>query len=231
MGAQGLAPAQRRDRAYLKGKPAGYFGGGLIAPQIGIHLGLGRPHVIDKLAAKSSIGKRFYVPDDWVTSDRVRGSLGIRPYSLVSVATKAALREPHTTIARRRRTSGGYVPDLRVVTVPIVPVSRQQLSAGCACAAFPALVAVGAGLITTNPALKTVLLVGVDMIHRLTDPNDPGCFLWSGGAGAAVLEGGSRRALSAPLFRPMAPTRQGGAFSPTAPSNRPTSTVLRTAAP
>jgi 3-oxoacyl-[acyl-carrier-protein] synthase III len=30
---------------------------------------LGRPHVIDKLAAKSSIGKRFYVPDDWVTSD------------------------------------------------------------------------------------------------------------------------------------------------------------------
>jgi len=25
---------------------------------------LGRPHVIDKLAAKSSIGKRFYVPDD-----------------------------------------------------------------------------------------------------------------------------------------------------------------------
>ena len=28
---------------------------------------LGKPHVIDKLAAKSSIGKRFYVPDDWVT--------------------------------------------------------------------------------------------------------------------------------------------------------------------
>jgi hypothetical protein len=30
--------------------------------------------------------------------------------------------------------------------------------------------AIGAGLITTNPALKMVLLVGVDMIHRLTDP-------------------------------------------------------------
>jgi 3-oxoacyl-[acyl-carrier-protein] synthase III len=29
------------------------------------------------------------------------------------------------------------------------------------------------------------------MIHRLTDPNDPGCFLWSDGAGAAVLEGGN----------------------------------------
>ena len=66
---------------------------------------------------------------------------------------------------------------------------------GCACAAFPALVATGAGLITTNPALKTVLLVGVDMIHRLTDPNDPGCFLWSDGAGAVVLEGGSEAGL------------------------------------
>src|SRR5262249_55792130 len=30
---------------------------------------LGRPHVIDKLAASTGISKRFYVPDDWVTSD------------------------------------------------------------------------------------------------------------------------------------------------------------------
>ena len=34
-------------------------------------------------------------------------------------------------------------------------------------------------------------MIGVDIIHRLTDPNDPGCFLWSDGAGAAVLEGGN----------------------------------------
>ena len=34
-------------------------------------------------------------------------------------------------------------------------------------------------------------MVGVDMIHRFTDPNDPGCFLWSDGAGAVVLEGGT----------------------------------------
>ena len=30
---------------------------------------LGRPHVIDKLAAKTGISKRFYMPDDRVTSD------------------------------------------------------------------------------------------------------------------------------------------------------------------
>jgi 3-oxoacyl-[acyl-carrier-protein] synthase-3 len=39
--------------------------------------------------------------------------------------------------------------------------------------------------------MKTVLLVGVDMIHRLTDKNDAGSFFWSAGAGAAVLEGGN----------------------------------------
>jgi 3-oxoacyl-[acyl-carrier-protein] synthase-3 len=61
---------------------------------------------------------------------------------------------------------------------------------GCACASFPALIAVASGLIATT-AMKTILCVGVDMIHKLTDPSDPGCFLWSDGAGAAVLEGGN----------------------------------------
>ena len=30
---------------------------------------LGRPTVVDRLAASSGITQRFYVPDDWVTSD------------------------------------------------------------------------------------------------------------------------------------------------------------------
>ena len=46
-----------------------------------------------------------------------------------------------------------------------------------------------------------MLLVGVDMIHRLTDPNDPGCFLWSGGAGAAVLEGGYKAGFIGAAFQ------------------------------
>jgi 3-oxoacyl-[acyl-carrier-protein] synthase III len=71
----------------------------------------------------------------------------------------------------------------------------------CACAAFPAPVAIGAGLITTNAAMKTLLLVGVDMIHRLTDPNDPGCFLWSDGAGAVVLEGGTEAGFLGAAFQ------------------------------
>jgi 3-oxoacyl-[acyl-carrier-protein] synthase-3 len=38
---------------------------------------LGRPHVIDKLANRTGIGKRFYVPDDWVTSDLAQAELPI----------------------------------------------------------------------------------------------------------------------------------------------------------
>ena len=30
---------------------------------------LGRPTVVERLAASTGITKRFYVPDDWVTSD------------------------------------------------------------------------------------------------------------------------------------------------------------------
>ena len=36
--------------------------------------------------------------------------------------TRLEVREPHATIACRGRTSDGYVPDLRVTTVPIVTV-------------------------------------------------------------------------------------------------------------
>ena len=39
------------------------------------------------------------------------------------------------------------------------------------------------------------------MIHRLTDPNDPGCFLWSDGAGAAVLEGGNLQGFVGAAFK------------------------------
>ena len=72
---------------------------------------------------------------------------------------------------------------------------------GSASASFPPLIAIGSGLIATNPAIKTILVIGVDMIHRLTDPNDPGCFLWSDGAGAAVLEGGNQAGFIGAAFQ------------------------------
>ena len=68
--------------------------------------------------------------------------------------------------------------------------------------------------------MKTLLLVGVDMIHRLTDRNDPGCFLWSDGAGAAVLEGGTEAGFLGAAFQADGAyasgwgIRAGGTFEP-----------------
>jgi len=89
-------------------------------------------------------------------------------------------------------TSPDYVtPDTSVVLQHKVGAKNAGIfDVDCACASFPALIAVASGLIATT-AMRTILVVGVDMIHKLTDPSDPGCFLWSDGAGAAVLEGGN----------------------------------------
>jgi 3-oxoacyl-[acyl-carrier-protein] synthase-3 len=45
-------------------------------------------------------------------------------------------------------------------------------------------------MIATNPSIKTVLVLGVYLMHKLADPNDPMTFFYGDGAGAAVLEAG-----------------------------------------
>jgi 3-oxoacyl-[acyl-carrier-protein] synthase-3 len=59
---------------------------------------------------------------------------------------------------------------------------------GCACASFPTGLAAGAGIIAANPGIKTVLVVGVYLMHKLTTAADPMVFFYGDGAGAAVLE-------------------------------------------
>ena len=147
---------------------------------------LGRLHVIDKLAASTGISKRFYVPDDWVTSD-------LALMAAQEALKRAGRKSDDIDLIILGTTSPDYVtPSTSVVLQhKLGAKNASAFDVDCACAAFPALVATGAGLITTNPAMKTVLLVGVDMIHRLTDKNDAGSFFWSAGAGAAVLEGGN----------------------------------------
>jgi 3-oxoacyl-[acyl-carrier-protein] synthase III len=63
------------------------------------------------------------------------------------------------------------------------------------------MIAIGSGLIAANLAIKTILVINVDMIHSFTDTNDPGCFLWSDGAGAVVLEGGALQGFIGAAFQ------------------------------
>jgi 3-oxoacyl-[acyl-carrier-protein] synthase-3 len=59
---------------------------------------------------------------------------------------------------------------------------------GCACASFPTGFAAAAGLIAVNPGIRTVLVVGVYLMHKLAASGDPMVFFYGDGAGAAVLE-------------------------------------------
>ena len=157
---------------------------------------LGKPTVVDRLAASTGITRRFYVPDDWVTSDLALPA--------AKEALKRAGRKPEDVdLIIVGTTSPDYVtPDTSVVIqYKLGAKNAGTFDVGCACASFPPLIAIGSGLITANPAIKTILVIGVDMIHRLSDPNDPGCFLWSDGAGAAVLEGGDQAGFIGAAFQ------------------------------
>jgi 3-oxoacyl-[acyl-carrier-protein] synthase-3 len=157
---------------------------------------LGRPDVINKLAARTGINQRFYSPENWVTSDLA--------LTAAKEALKRAGRKPEDVdLIILGTTSPDYVsPSTSVVLQHKLGAKNAgAFDVNCACAAFPALVSIGAGLIATNAAMRTVLLVAVDMIHRLADPNDAGCFLWGDGAGAVVLEPGEQEGFIGAAFQ------------------------------
>jgi 3-oxoacyl-[acyl-carrier-protein] synthase III len=146
---------------------------------------LGNPDVIDKYAAATAITQRFYAPEDWATSDLCRPA--------AEEALKRAGRKPEDVdLIIVGTDSPDYItPDTSVVLQHKIGAKNAgTFDVGCACASFPACIAIASGLIATNPGLKTVLVIGVYLMHRLSDPNDPVCFFYGDGAGAAVLQGG-----------------------------------------
>ena len=96
------------------------------------------------------ITRRYYVPDDWVTSDIALPA--------AKEALKRAGRKPEDVdLIILGTTSPDYItPDTAVVL-------QHKLGAKNAgtltwvCASFPPMIAIGSGLIATNPAIKTFL--------------------------------------------------------------------------
>src|SRR3984957_6751167 len=118
---------------------------------------LGRPDVINKLAGRTGINRRFYAPKDWVTSDLALAA--------AKEALKRAGRKPEDVdLVIVGTTSPDYVtPDTSVVIqYKLGAKNAGTFDVGCACASFPPLIAIGSGLIATNPAIKTILVIGVD---------------------------------------------------------------------
>jgi 3-oxoacyl-[acyl-carrier-protein] synthase-3 len=141
------------------------------------------PEFVDKMEASSGIRTRWYAPDDWAASD-------------------LALRAAQQALERAGRTAedidliilGTDSPDyITPATSVVLQAKLGAKNAGtfdvaCACASFPTAFANAAGLMATNPALKTVLVVAVYAMHKLAAENDPMIFFYGDGAGAAVLE-------------------------------------------
>jgi 3-oxoacyl-[acyl-carrier-protein] synthase III len=141
------------------------------------------PEFVDKMEASTGILSRWYAPPDWSASD-------------------LALRAARQALQRAQKTPddidliilGTDSPDY--ITPATSVVLQAKLGAknagtfdvGCACASFPTAMSNAAGLMTTNPALKNVLVVSVYLMHKLASEDDPMIFFYGDGAGAAVLE-------------------------------------------
>src|SRR4051812_10055040 len=145
------------------------------------------PEFVDKMEAGTGIKQRFHAPDDWATSD-------------------LALRAAQQALERAGRTPedvdliilGTDSPDY--ITPATSVVVQHKLGAknagtfdvGCACASFPTGLSIAAGMIASNPSFKTILVIGVYLMHKLAYPKDPMMFFYGDGAGAAVVEPGDK---------------------------------------
>ncbi|MCG3194716.1 MAG: Acetoacetyl CoA synthase NphT7 [Thermoanaerobaculia bacterium] len=143
------------------------------------------PEFVDKMEASSGIRTRWYAPEDWAASD-------VALPAARQALEKAGRKPEDVDLIILGTDSPDYITPATSVVLQhkLGAKNAGTFDIGCACASFPMGFAVASGLIATNPALKTVLVVGVYMMHKLADPNDPMIYFYGDGAGAAVLEPG-----------------------------------------
>ncbi len=167
------------------------IGTGMYVPEIERPNSVMRPkfgQVIDKWEASTGIRTRFYAPDGWVTSD------------LAVEAAKAALEDAKLKpedidLIILGTDSPDYITPATSVVVQHKLGAKKAgtFDVGCACASFPTGLNLAAGLITTNPNLKYVLVIGAYMMHKLSDwENDLMSYYYGDGAGAAILTGSDK---------------------------------------
>ncbi len=141
------------------------------------------PEFVDKMEASTGIRSRWYAPDDWAASD-----LALRASQQALERAGKSVEEIDLIIL------GTDSPDYITPATSVVLQAKLRaknagtFDVGCACASFPTAISNAAGLMATNPGLKTVLVVSVYQMHKLAAESDPMIFFYGDGAGAAVLE-------------------------------------------
>jgi 3-oxoacyl-[acyl-carrier-protein] synthase III len=154
------------------------------------------PDFVNKMEASTGILTRWWAPDDVVTSDLAvsaarialeRAGKSAEDVDLIIVGTDSPdYITPATSV---------------VVQAKLGAKNAGTFDVGCACASFPTAFSSAAGMMATNPHLKTVLVIGVYLMHKLTSPDDPMIFFYGDGAGAAVLEQREQRGFVSSAFR------------------------------
>lgn len=141
------------------------------------------PEFVDKMEASSGIKTRWHAPDNWATSDVAL------PAAKLAVERAGKKPEDIDLIILGTDSPDYITPATSVVLQHKLGAKNAgTFDIGCACASFPTGLSAAAGIIAANPAIKTVLVIGVYMMHKLTSPADPMIFFYGDGAGAAVLE-------------------------------------------
>src|SRR6266545_4631503 len=154
------------------------------------------PEFVDKMEAASGIRSRWYAPEDWATSD-----LAVR--AARQALERAGKRAEEIDLIILGTDSPDYITPATSVVLQskLGAKNAGTFDVGCACASFPTALSTAAGLMATNPSLRTVLVVGVYMMHKLASDADPMIFFYGDGAGAAVLERGGEPGFVAAAFQ------------------------------
>lgn len=142
---------------------------------------------VDKMEASTGIRRRWYAPEDWASSD-----LAVR--AARQALARAGRRPEEVDLILVGTDSPDYITPATSVVVQHKLGARNAgtFDIGCACASFPTGLATAAGWIAANASIRSVLVVGVYLMHKLADPADPMVFFYGDGAGAALLEPASK---------------------------------------
>ncbi len=141
------------------------------------------PEFVTKMEESSGIRSRFWAPDDWATSD-------VALPAARQALERAGRKPEEVDLIILGTDSPDYITPATSVVLQhkLGAKNAGTFDIGCACASFPTGLACAAGLLAANASLKTVLVVGVYLMHKLASPADPMIFFYGDGAGAAVLE-------------------------------------------
>jgi len=141
------------------------------------------PEFVDKMEASSGIRRRWHAPENASTSD-------VALPAARQALERAGVEPDELDLIVLGTDSPDYITPATSVVLQhkLGAKDAGTFDVGCACASFPTGMASAAGLIATNPSINTALVVGVYLMHKLADPDDPMTFFYGDGAGAAVLK-------------------------------------------